>query len=113
MSKPKSNDATNNRARDNKSEAIRGVFAKNPKATSREVIAELATTGMKVSPTMVYYVRSKQKQANRKERRARAAESSVKSGAKNPVELVGQVKQLARELGGFKQLKQLVDILAE
>jgi hypothetical protein len=49
---------------------------------------------------MVYYVRSKQKQANRKEKRDYAAESSRQSGAKNPVELVIQVKALAREVGG-------------
>ncbi|WP_439632024.1 hypothetical protein [Gemmata sp.] len=97
----------------NKSEAVRGVFAKNPKATSREVISQLADAGVKVSPTMVYYVRSKQKQASRKEKRARVAESSVSTGARNPVELVTQVKNLAREVGGIQHLKQLVDLLAE
>lgn len=32
---------------------------------------------------------------------------------KNPVELVLRVKDLAREVGGINQLKQLVDLLAE
>jgi hypothetical protein len=97
----------------NKSEAVRGVLAQNPKATSREVIAQLAEKGIKVAPTMVYYVRSKLKQASRRAKRERAAESSRQSGAKNPVELVLRVKDLAREVGGIRYLKQLVDLLAE
>ena len=43
----------------NKSQAIRDVFAEAPKADSKTVIARLAEKGVKVSPTMVYYVRSK------------------------------------------------------
>lgn len=96
-----------------KSEAIRGILAQNPKLTSREVIAQLAEKGMKASTTMVYYVRSKQKQATRRAKRERVAESSRQSGIKNPVELVLRVKDLAREVGGIHSLKQLVDLLAE
>ena len=46
--------------RTNKSEAVRGVLSQTPHATSKEIIAVLAEKGIKVSPTMVYYVRSKQ-----------------------------------------------------
>ena len=35
------------------------------------------------------------------------------ASVKNPVELVLRVKELAREVGGIGQLKQLVDLLAE
>jgi hypothetical protein len=91
----------------NKSQAIRELFAQDPKMESKAVIAGLAERGVKVSPTMVYYVRSKMKQAKRKEKRARVAANS------NPVELVLRVKDLAREVGGIKHLKQLVDLLAE
>jgi hypothetical protein len=97
----------------NKSQAIRDVFAENPKAETRVVIARLAEKGVKVSPTMVYYVRSKQRLANRKAKRARVAESSAKTGIPNPVELVLRVKDMAREVGGIRNLKQLVDLLAE
>jgi hypothetical protein len=106
-------DPTNNGKRVNKSQAIRDLFAVNPKADSKTVIAQLAEKGIKVSPTMVYYVRSKQKLANRKAKRERVAESSRQTGIKNPVELVLRVKDLAREVGGIKSLKQLVDLLAE
>ena len=97
----------------NKSEAIRGVLATNAKLTTREIIAKLAEKGVKVTPTMVYFIRSKQKQAGRKDRRDRATESSRLSGARNPIELVARVKDLAREVGGIRNLKQLVDLLAE
>lgn len=97
----------------NKSKAIRDYFATNPKADSKTVIAALTEQGVKVSPTMVYYVRSKMGQARRKEKRARVAESSNTLAAANPVELVLRVKDLAHEVGGIHQLKQLVDLLAE
>src|SRR5882757_205633 len=97
----------------NKSQAIRDVFAQDPKMESKAVIDALAEGGVKVSPTMVYYVRSKLKQAGRKVRRDRVAASAGVAAAKNPVELVLRVKDLAREVGGIAHLKQLVDLLAE
>lgn len=97
----------------NKSQAIRELLAADPKADSKSVIAQLAEKGIKVSPTMVYYVRSKMKQARQKAKRTRVEESSRQTGAKNPVEIVLRVKDLAREVGGIRHLKQLVDLLAE
>jgi hypothetical protein len=96
-----------------KSEAIRETIAQNPKATSREVIALLAGKGVKVAPTLVYYVRSKQKLAKRRQKRERVAAASRKTAAANPVELVLRVKDLAHEVGGITNLKMLVDLLAE
>ena len=61
----------------------------------------------------MYYVRSKLRQADRKARRERVAESSRGTGAANPVEVVLRVKDLAREVGGITNLKLLVDLLAE
>jgi len=97
----------------NKSQAIREALAANPKADSKTVIALLGEKGVKVSPTMVYYVKSKLKQARRKAKREKAAESSRRAESKDPVELVLRVKDLAREVGGIESLKQLVDLLAE
>ena len=94
-------------AKPNKSRAIRELFTQDPKMDSKTVIARLAEKGVKVSPTMVYYVRSKMNQAKRKAKQARVAATT------NPVELVLRVKDLARELGGIRHLKQLVDLLAE
>ncbi len=106
-------DAAENGKSVNRSQAIRDVFAADPKADSKTVIARLAEKGVKVSPTMVYYVRSKLGQAKRRARRERVAESSRLTASKNPIELVLRVKDLAREVGGIKHLKQLVDLLAE
>jgi hypothetical protein len=97
----------------NKSEAIRTALTTYPNMTTREIIAKIAESGIKVTPTMVYFIRSKQKQAGRKDRRDRATESSRLSGARNPIELVARVKELAREVGGIRNLKQLVDLLVE
>lgn len=105
--------ASENEQRVNKSEAIRAALAAYPKLPTRELIAKISESGVKVTPTMVYFIRSKQKQAGRKDRRDRAAESSRLSGARNPIELVSRVKELAREVGGIRNLKQLVDLLAE
>jgi hypothetical protein len=97
----------------NKSEAVRAHLSANPGADSQSIIAALGAKGIKISPTMVYYVKSKLKLAKRKARRERVAASSRQSGAANPVEVVLRVKDLAREVGGIANLKQLVDLLAE
>lgn len=96
-----------------RSEAIREALAQHPSATSKEIVDKLAEGGLKVAPSLVYYVRSKQRQIKRKAKRESVAVASRKSGAPNPLELVLRVKDLARELGGIKNLKQLVDLLAE
>jgi hypothetical protein len=97
----------------NKSQAIRDLFALDPKMDSKAVMEKLAADGVKVSPTMVYYVRSRLKHAARREKRDRVAASSRSTAVTNPVELVLRVKDLAREVGGIRQLKQLVDLLAD
>ena len=66
-----------------------------------------------MAPSLIYFVKSKANQKKRKARRALAEETSRQAGAINPLELIIRVKDLARELGGMKSLKQLVDLLAE
>src|SRR3954466_451479 len=97
----------------NKSEAIREEIAQNPTAGTKDIISQLAAKGIKVAPTLVYYIKSKQNQQKRKQKRERVAASARTTPARNPVELVARVKELAREVGGIKPLKQLVDLLAE
>jgi hypothetical protein len=103
----------NNGESANKSEAVREELTRNPKAGTKEVIAALAERGVKVAPTLVYYIRSKQSHARRKIKREQIAETSRNTHAANPVEVVLRVKDLAREVGGIKNLKMLVDLLAE
>lgn len=94
----------------NKSQAIRDALSENPKAGSKEIVARLAEKGIKVSGTLVYYIKSKARKAIRQQKRMAAA-SVAKNGS--AVDVVIRVKALATEVGGIKQLKQLVDVLAE
>ena len=97
----------------NKSAAIRDVISQRPEARSKEIITLLAAKGIKVRPTLVYYIKSKENHQKREEKRKRAAETSKKSGAGGPVDLIIKVRDLAKLAGGMRYLKQLVDILAE
>jgi len=60
-------------------------------------------------PVSADFNKSKQRRA----KRARVAESSRQTGSRNPVGVVHRVKDLAREVGGIKNLKMLVDRLAD
>jgi hypothetical protein len=97
----------------NRSQAIREAIAENPQAGSKEIVALLAKKGLKVSATLVYYVRSKENQQKRRQKHERIALASGATAVANPVHLVVRVKELAREVGGIRSLKQLVDLLAE
>lgn len=108
-----SNKARSNKAGVNKSDAIREALAQNPKAGPKDVVALLAGRGIKVAPSLVYFIKSKAKHARLKQKRARVAAASEGTGTGNPVEVVLRVKDLAREVGGIGNLKMLVDLLAE
>lgn len=97
----------------NKSQAIRDVLAQYPKTKTKEVVAKLAEQGIKVTTALVYLVKSKQKDRQRRQKREKVAEASRQTGSANPVRLVIRVKELARDVGSYKSLKQLVDLLAE
>ena len=96
----------------NKSQAIRDALTANPKAGSKTIVAQLAEKGIKVSPTLVYFIKSQSKRAKQSEKRQRLA-ASMNGRYGNPVDVVRKVKTLAGEVGGIKNLKSLVDLLAE
>jgi hypothetical protein len=97
----------------NKADAIRGILAERPKATVKEVHAAMAAKGLTVSENHIYFIKSKMRDRKSRRRRAKAAETTRAAGMPNPALAVTKVKTLARELGGLKNLKQLVDVLAE
>lgn len=97
----------------NKSQAIRDFLAGNPTADTKAVVAGLAEKGVKVAPTLVYFIKSKQRQAKRRAKRDRVAASARQTATADPVEVIHRVKDLARDLGGIKNLKTLVDLLAD
>jgi hypothetical protein len=96
----------------NKSQAIRDVLTVNPSIGSKDLISQLAEKGVKVAPSLVYMVKSKLNKGKRKAKRERVA-SVAGATVKNPVEVIIRVKDLARDLGGYKNLKKLVDLMAE
>lgn len=95
----------------NKSAEIRDFLAQNPKASNAEVIAALAEKGLKVAPTLIYFIKSKEKKKHRRAKRETAKAASKSFGATDPISMVRQVKELAHLVGGYKQLKSLIDIL--
>jgi len=97
----------------NKAAAIREVFGQSPNMTIKEVMNALADKGIQVSYNQVYFIRAKSRQAQRKQKRQTAERYSQKMGMSNPVEVVLKVKALAREIGGIRNLKQLVDALTD
>src|SRR5205807_9036284 len=96
-----------------KSGQIREILTGNPNTPSKEIIQTLAQRGVKVQPSLVYMVKSQMKRRKRKLARQRATEAGARAGMAGPVELVVRVKRLAGEAGGLKNLKQLVDVMAE
>ena len=96
-----------------KSAAIRALLTENPKMPVRGVVAELAGRGVSVRPNLVYFVKGRMQSHQRRQQRRQAAAVSQRAGEVNPVALVRKVKALAQEVGGIKNLKQLVDLLAE
>ena len=96
-----------------KSAAIRELLAQNPNAPVSEVVATLAGRGIKVTPNLVYALKTRAKVRRRKQKRQRAVQAGRNAGMSDPVALVLKVRQLAGEAGGMKHLKQLVDVLSE
>lgn len=80
---------------------------------TKEVVAVLAGRGIRVQPSLVYMVRSKQQRQRRRARRERVQATSRRTGAPSPIDLVLKTKTLAEEAGAFRNLKMLVDLLAE
>jgi hypothetical protein len=97
----------------NKSAAIRALLSENPKMPVRDVVAQLAGRGIAVRPNLVYFVKGRMRTTQRRQQRRQAAEAGQRPGEVNPVALVRKVKTLAQEVGGIRNLKQLVDLLAE
>jgi hypothetical protein len=97
----------------NKSQAIRDVLTANPKIKSKELISQLAEKGVKVAPGLVYMVKSKLNKGQRRARREKATAAAGGFVVQNPVEVIVRLKDFARDLGGYKNLKKLVDLMAE
>lgn len=96
-----------------KADAIREILKTNPNTKTNDVVTQLGKSGMKVSANHVYLIKSKMKSRKRRQARANAAAVTTRNGTPNPASAVTKVKSLARELGGLKNLKELVDVLSD
>ncbi len=97
----------------NKSAAIRELLAKNSHTPVKEIVSALGERGIHVDPKHVYLIKSKTRHQTQRENRQRAVEATAKAGLANPVELILDVRRVAERAGGIRQLKRLVDLLAE
>ena len=96
-----------------KADHIRSVLAEHPRMKTMEVVSHLASKGVKVSANHVYILKSKAKKKKNKQKKEQAVAAGGKVGVPNPVQAVTKVKNLARELGGLGNLRQLVTLLSE
>ena len=109
----KSNASAKNKKSTTKADAIRELLGQNPKAKAKEIVNALAAKGIKVSANHVYLIKAKGKAMKRKAARVAAAATAARSGISNPAVAVIPARRLAHDLGGMRNLKQLVDVLAE
>lgn len=98
----------------NKSDAIRDAIVANARLKPSEIVKLLAEKGIKVSGNLVYAIKAKAGAKRRKAKRQKAM-AVVTSSSSNgdPVALIRDVRSLADRAGGIKNLKELVEILAQ
>ena len=102
----------------NKSDEVRQLLKANPEIGAKEAVAKLAEKGIKISNALFYYTKGKMKGRKARNKRdqtkavAKVAESThvTKSDA---LSTILKVKGWAREVGGMKTLKALVEALSE
>ena len=82
--------------RRNKAAKIRALLADNPDATAKEVVKTLAAQHVRVTPAQVYNVKS----------------TAAKPQLNGYASLI-QAKKLADALGGVKQARAALDVLAK
>lgn len=99
----------------NKSEEIRQILKAQPEMPVKEIVASLGSKGIKVTDTLVYFIKGKMSGRKRRRRKARQMVEKVAVHTSNgdPVATILKVRRLAEELGGMRKLKALVDVLSE
>ena len=93
----------------NKSQQIREILARNPRAKGREVQEELASKGVKVTSTLIYLVKAKMRRTKRRQNRQKVA---LATGNGNAIEVIRKIKSVANDVGGLEKLKQLLELLS-
>jgi hypothetical protein len=98
----------------NRSEEVRKLLTAKPDMPPKDVVATLAKRGIKVTDSLVYFLRGKIQGRKGRRQKARLFVAKVEAtGNSDPVATVLKVKRWAEEVGGLKKLKALVDVLSE
>lgn len=91
----------------NKSEEIRKLFAQNPAATAKEVIAKLKEQGIEASEGLIYSC----KPGSKKKKKGKAKPGASSDGAVSVGASIAVAKAAAEKVGGWGPLKEIVDAL--
>ncbi len=102
----------------NKTEEVRLLLKANPQFSAKEAMEKLAEKGIKISNALFYYTkgqmkgRKARKQKDQKTAAAKVTEATlvIKGEA---LSTILKVKGWAKEVGGMKTLKALVEALSE
>jgi hypothetical protein len=97
------------RRRRSKSAAIRQVLSEHPEASVPDIISLLKQRRVRVTPGLVYAARARTGRES-----GRAADNGAGPGGGAPTysaDLIVQLKTLAQQAGGYKNLRQLVEVL--
>lgn len=104
-----------------KAEAIRNYIEAVPDAKAGDVVNQLKKSGIKVNAQDVYFQRSFMKRLRKRQRAERMAQERQEDGkgrthSASPgyaVDVICRVANLGKEVGGTRNLKLLVDALAQ
>jgi hypothetical protein len=101
----------------NKSEEIRHVLKAKPGIGPQEAIEKLAAKGIEVTKNLFYFVKGQIKGRNARKTRAQKAVTQVAQVTQvtrsDAVSTILKVKACAKEVGGMKNLKALVEALSD
>src|SRR5207302_6607402 len=101
--------------RGEKTRVVREYIAANPTATPKEIVAGLATTGMKIKLGLANSLKyGKRKPGRRRSRTvASAARRAPATSGAVSVEQLFELKKLADVLGGTEQVRSALDVLEQ
>ena len=101
----------------NKSEEVRQLLKANPEITAKEVSAKMAEKGHKISSNLFYFVKGQMKGRKASKQKAQKAVAKVAESTHvtkgDALSTILKVKGWAKEVGGMKTLKALVEALSE
>jgi hypothetical protein len=105
---PRSKIMAKAKAEINKSEVIRKIFADNPGATAKDVVAKLKAQGIEASEGLIYSC----KPGKKKKKKGTKVNAKVGPASNGSVgESIATAKAAAEKVGGWSVLKEIVDAL--